>query len=97
MIMGFEYLEHTAVEKKALAHAIRVALITTFAGLSIAIPTVVAGSYFRSRIRALLAEFEQVFLAVAKSVKNAPRPEPEAPPPQSQPLPQDVSPERRYA
>jgi biopolymer transport protein ExbB len=83
MILGFEHLELQGVGKENLAHAIRVALITTFAGLAIAIPTVVAAAYFRSRIRRLTAEFEEIFIDVIKSVKSArppraPLPEPKA-------------------
>lgn len=69
MIMGFEELERAGVGKENLAHAIRVALITTAAGLIIAIPTVVALTYFRSKIRRLTAEFEEIFIDVIKSVK----------------------------
>jgi len=71
MIMGFEELAREGVGKEHLAHAIRVALITTFTGLLIAIPTIVADAYFRSRIRRLLAEFEEVFIDVMKTVKSA--------------------------
>lgn len=71
MIMGFENLERQGVAKEALAKAISVALITTFAGLSIAIPTVVATAYFRARIRRLQSEFEEIIIAVIKSVKSA--------------------------
>lgn len=71
MIMGFEVLEQAGVNKANLAHAIRVALITTAAGLFIAIPTVVAAAYFRARIRALTGEFEDAFVAVINSVKQA--------------------------
>ncbi len=71
MIMGFEELERAGVGKENLAHAIRVALITTFAGLLIAIPTVVATAFFRARIRRLQAEFEEIFIAVVKSVKSS--------------------------
>lgn len=78
MILGFEALEQAAVNKANLAHAIRVALITTAAGLFIAIPTVVGAAYFRGRIRALQAEFEDVFRDVISSVKRA-RPEATAP------------------
>jgi len=78
MILGFEALEQAAVNKANLAHAIRVALITTAAGLFIAIPTVVGAAYFRGRIRALQAEFEDVFHDVVASVKRA-RPEATAP------------------
>jgi biopolymer transport protein ExbB len=71
MIMGFEELERAGVRKENLAHAIRVALITTAAGLFIAIPTVVAGAYFRSRIRAIQAEFEEIFIDTINAVKRA--------------------------
>jgi biopolymer transport protein ExbB len=70
MIMGFEELERAGVGKENLAHAIRVALITTFAGLLIAIPTIIANAYFHSQVRALLAEFEEVFIDVVKTVKR---------------------------
>jgi biopolymer transport protein ExbB len=73
MIMGFEELEHGNIDKGALAHAIRIALITTFAGLFIAIPTLVAISFFRSKIRRLQAEFEEVLTDVAKSVRSQER------------------------
>lgn len=72
MIQGFAELEAAGVGKEELAHAIRVALITTFAGLTIAIPTIVASTYFRSRIRRLQAEFEEIFIDVIKTVKSAP-------------------------
>jgi len=72
MIEGFASLEQAGVGKEALAGAIRVALITTAAGLMVAIPCVVAGSYFQSRIRRLTAEFEQIFLDVIKSVNGLP-------------------------
>jgi biopolymer transport protein ExbB len=73
MILGFETLNlDTAKAKEDLADAIAVALITTFAGLTIAIPTVVANSYFRSTIRRLVAQFEEVFLDVIKTVQSSP-------------------------
>ncbi|MBM3997624.1 MAG: MotA/TolQ/ExbB proton channel family protein [Planctomycetes bacterium] len=71
MIMGFEELELAGVGKENLAHAIRIALITTAFGLVIAIPTVVASTYFRSQIRRLQAEFEEIFIDVIKSVNAA--------------------------
>lgn len=70
MIMGFEELEKAGVGKEALAHAIRVALITTFAGLLIAIPMIIASAYFQSRIRRLVAEVEEVFIDIIKTVKR---------------------------
>lgn len=72
MIMGFEVLEAKGVGKEELAHAIRIALITTAAGLFIAIPTVVGAAWVRSQIRRLLAEFEEIFIDVIKSVKSSP-------------------------
>lgn len=69
MIMGFEELEQAGVGKENLAHAIRVALFTTAAGLIIAIPTVVANAYFRSGIRRVTAEFEEIFIDIIKTVK----------------------------
>ena len=74
MIFGFEALSEAGVGKEALADAIGVALITTATGLMIAIPTVVFITYFRSRIRQIQAEFEEIFIDVIKSVKNAPTP-----------------------
>lgn len=74
MIMGFEALELAGVGREALARAIRVALITTAAGLMISIPTLVAAAYFRARVRRLHAEFEEVLIAVIKSVKSAQTP-----------------------
>jgi len=71
MIIGFEELEKAGVGKENLAHAIRVALITTFAGLLIAIPTITANAYFHSRIRNLLAEFEEIFIDIIKTVNRA--------------------------
>lgn len=74
MIMGFEVLEKAGVRKENLAHAIRVALITTAAGLFVAIPTVIAAAYFRSRIRRLQSEFEDIFIDVVDTVKKAQSP-----------------------
>ena len=72
MIAGFEQLSYTGVGKEQLAGAIGVALITTATGLTIAIPTLVAMTYFRSRIRRLQAEFEEIFIDIVKTVKSQP-------------------------
>jgi biopolymer transport protein ExbB len=81
MILGFEKLQKAGVGKESLAGEISIALITTAAGLIIAIPTIVAGAYFRSRIRQLVAEFEEIFIDVIRTVKRSPlqktRPAPE--------------------
>lgn len=71
MIKGFEALELANVGKEELASAIKIALITTATGLMIAIPTIIASTYFRSKIRRLQAEFEEIFIDVIKSVKAA--------------------------
>jgi len=74
MIKGFAALEAVGVGKEALAGAIKIALITTASGLIIAIPSIVANTYFGSRIRRLIAEFEEIFIDIIKTVKNAPAP-----------------------
>lgn len=79
MIQGFGTLEAQGVGKEQLAGAIRVALITTAAGLIIAIPTIVADTYFRARIRRIQAEFQEIFIDVIKTVKSVPDPKKKAP------------------
>ena len=69
MIAGFGTLEIAGVGKEELAKAIRMALITTASGLAIAIPTIIASTYFRSRIRRITAEFEEIFIDLIKTVK----------------------------
>lgn len=71
MIAGFGTLEIAGVGKEELAKAIRMALITTASGLAIAIPTIIASTYFRSRIRRITAEFEEIFIDLIKTVKAA--------------------------
>ena len=69
MINGFKALSQAGVGKEQLAVAISVALITTATGLIIAIPTLIAATYFRTRIQRIQAEFEEIFIDVIKSVK----------------------------
>jgi len=71
MIGAFEVLSEAGVGKEAMAHQIRIALITTATGLIIAIPTVVADAYYRSKIRRIIALFEEVFIDMVKSSKIA--------------------------
>ena len=71
MIGAFEVLSEAGVGKEEMASNIRIALITTATGLIIAIPTVVADAYFRSRIRKIVALFEEIFIDVIKSSKLA--------------------------
>lgn len=70
MIAGFEALEKAGAGKAQLAVAVRVALITTAAGLSIAIPTVIALAFFRARVRRCQAECEEILDAVARSWRD---------------------------
>ncbi|MDP7249199.1 MAG: MotA/TolQ/ExbB proton channel family protein [Planctomycetota bacterium] len=72
MILGFDALEEAGVGKEELASAIKVALLTTATGLIVAIPTIIASTYFRSKIRRIQAEFEEIFIDVIKTVKAAP-------------------------
>lgn len=69
MIGAFEVLSNAGAGKEQMAEQIRIALITTAAGLIVAIPTVVADAYFRARIRRILAKFEMIFLDIIKSVR----------------------------
>ena len=71
MIAGFSALEIAGVGKEELARAIRMALTTTAGGLAIAIPTIIASTFFRSRVRRITAEFEEIFIDVIKTVKAA--------------------------
>jgi biopolymer transport protein ExbB len=71
MILGFEALEDAGVGKEELASAIKVALLTTATGLIVAIPTIIGSTFFRSKIRRLQAEFEEIFIDVIKTVKVA--------------------------
>ena len=71
MIGAFEVLSEAGVGKEVMAANIRIALITTATGLIIAIPTLIADAYFRSRIRKIVALFEEMFIDVIKSSKMA--------------------------
>lgn len=58
MILGFNIIAQTggAARPEDLASSISLALVTTFEGLVVAIPTMVAFSFFRNRIDTLIAE-----------------------------------------
>ena len=71
MIGAFAVLSEAGVGKEEMAHQIRVALITTAAGLVIAIPVVLSEAYFRGRIRKIVAMYEAIFIDIVKSVKLA--------------------------
>ncbi|MCE9616429.1 MAG: MotA/TolQ/ExbB proton channel family protein [Lentisphaerae bacterium] len=69
MVQGFEQLSQAGVAKEKLAEAIGIALITTVGGLMVAIPAVIAESAFRSRIRDLMLEFEEILVTVVRSAR----------------------------
>ncbi len=64
MILTFQVIEQQGVEVGALAGGISQALITTFAGLSVGIPALVANRYVLARIDALVIDLEEVALGV---------------------------------
>lgn len=61
-----------------LAGGISEALITTAAGLSVAIPTLIAYRYLRGRVDALVVEMEKEAMKLIDALHGAPRAEPAA-------------------
>jgi biopolymer transport protein ExbB len=60
MIIAFQSIEAAGeVEATLVAGGIKVALLTTAAGLAIAIPVSIAHNYFVSRIDALVIDMEE--------------------------------------
>jgi len=71
MIFAFASIEAAGqVDPTLVASGIKVALITTAAGLTIAIPVNVAYNYFVSRIDALIRDMEQGAQAVLDLIWN---------------------------
>lgn len=65
MILTFQVIEDQGVgEVSALAGGISQALITTFAGLSVGIPALVANRYLLARVDSLVLDLEEVALGV---------------------------------
>ena len=64
MILTFQVIEQQGVEVGALAGGISQALITTFAGLSVGIPALVANRYVLARVDGLVIDLEEVSLGV---------------------------------
>lgn len=65
MILTFAVIEEQGVgEVSALAGGISQALITTFAGLSVGIPAVVANRFLLARVDSLVIDLEEVSLGV---------------------------------
>ncbi len=65
MILTFQVIsEEGSANVGSLAEGISQALITTFAGLSVGIPAVVANRFVLSRVDALLLDLEELSLSV---------------------------------
>jgi biopolymer transport protein ExbB len=72
MILTFQVIEQQGVKDVAdLAGGISQALITTFAGLSVGIPALVANRYLLARVDGMLIELEEVSLAVLQLLGDA--------------------------
>jgi biopolymer transport protein ExbB len=73
MIVTFEVIQDQQGVKDVadLAGGISQALITTFAGLSVGIPAVVANRYVLARIDALLIDLEEVSLSLLQLLEDA--------------------------
>jgi biopolymer transport protein ExbB len=74
MIKAFDVIsKHTVVDPPLLASGISEALITTFAGLLVAIPAVVMDRYVQSRSERISLELEKKSVAVAEAlIKESP-------------------------
>ncbi|MCE9529870.1 MAG: MotA/TolQ/ExbB proton channel family protein [Planctomycetes bacterium] len=70
MIDAFTILEKSGVNRSGLTGAVRQALVASAAGLLIAIPCVIALSFFRGLIRRHVAEAEAILDGVARSVST---------------------------
>jgi biopolymer transport protein ExbB len=73
MIKAFDVISrHTVVDPPLLAAGISEALITTFAGLAVAIPAVVMDRYIRSRSEHISLELEKKSVAIAEILIKEP-------------------------
>jgi biopolymer transport protein ExbB len=69
MIKAFDVIsKHTVVDPPLLAAGISEALITTYAGLAVAIPAVVMGRYVQSRSDRISRELEKKSVAIAEAL-----------------------------
>ena len=74
MILTFAIIEQQGVgEVGALAGGISQALITTFAGLSVGIPAVVANRYLLARVDSLVIDLEEVALGIVNLIAGEER------------------------
>jgi len=69
MIKAFDVIsKHTVVDPPLLAAGISEALITTYAGLAVAIPAVVMGRYIQSRSDRISRELEKKAVAITEAL-----------------------------
>jgi biopolymer transport protein ExbB len=77
MIKAFDVISaHTVVDPPLLAAGISEALVTTFAGLAVAIPAVVMDRYVQSRSQHISLELEKKSVAIAEALIKESPPEP---------------------
>jgi len=67
MILSFDEIAKESVDKELMAQGISVALITTGAGLIIAIPAIIANNYFRARVDYFYTLVEEGILKVMRA------------------------------
>ena len=67
MILSFDEIAKESVDKELMAKGISVALITTWAGLVIAIPAIIANNYFRGRVDHFYIEVENAILHIMRA------------------------------
>lgn len=67
MIISFDEIAKESVDKELMAEGISIALITTGAGLLIAIPAIVAFNYFRARVDFFYTLVEEGILKLMRS------------------------------
>ncbi|MGH7143314.1 MAG: MotA/TolQ/ExbB proton channel family protein [Planctomycetota bacterium] len=67
IIYAFGNITGGVVVKQKMANDIMMALVTTFAGLSVAIPALIGESYVKGVIRARIADLEEIFISLVKA------------------------------
>ena len=72
MIVTFDVIQSQGMGNVgSLAGGISQALVTTFAGLSVGIPALVANRYLLSRVDSTLLDLEEVALGVVEAIEDA--------------------------
>ena len=67
IINAFGNITGGTVVKEQMANDIQLALVTTFAGLSVAIPALIGESYVRGVIRSRISDLEEIFISLVKA------------------------------